>query len=118
MEFQWKKRAVYKKLKQGEATKEKISIARACRDVVRKAAAQLELKPVGDVKGNKKSFYRYVRDKGKTRENVGPLQHGTGDLVTKDMAEAEVFSAAFSSVFTARLLPSGIPGPQRPAGKA
>lgn len=56
MEFQWKKRAVYKKLKQGEATKEKISIARACRDVVRKAAAQLELKPVGDVKGNKKSF--------------------------------------------------------------
>lgn len=56
MEFQWKKRAVYKKLKQGEATKEKFSIVQACRDVVRKAAAQLELKPVRDVKGNKKSF--------------------------------------------------------------
>ena len=36
----------------------------------------------GDVKGYKKSFYRYVSGKRKTRENVGPLQKETGDLVT------------------------------------
>lgn len=53
MELQWRKSGVYKKLKQGKDTKEKLrNIAQACRDDVRKDAAQLELKPVSDVKGN------------------------------------------------------------------
>lgn len=37
-----------------------------------------------------KSFYRYVGDKRKTRENVGPLQKGTGALVTQNIKKAEV----------------------------
>ncbi|KAK4821892.1 hypothetical protein QYF61_004408 [Mycteria americana] len=55
-----------------------------------------------DVKGNKKSFYRYVGDKRKTRENVGPLQKETGDLVTQDMEQAEVLNDFFASVFTGK----------------
>jgi len=47
---------------------------------------------VRDVKGNKKSFYRYVSDKMKTNENVGHLQKETGDLVTRDTGKAEVLS--------------------------
>lgn len=35
--------------------------------------ALIEINLVRDVKGNKESFYWYVGDKRKTRENVGPL---------------------------------------------
>lgn len=33
----------------------------------------IEINLVRDVKGNKKSFYWYVGDKRKTKENRGPL---------------------------------------------
>ncbi|PKU28782.1 glycerol kinase [Limosa lapponica baueri] len=46
---------------------------RAARDQVKEAKAQTELNLARDIKDNKKNFYRYVRDKGKTREDVGPL---------------------------------------------
>lgn len=35
------------------------------------------------VKGNMKSFYRYVGDQRKTRENLGPLLHDSGSLRRK-----------------------------------
>ncbi|PKU41633.1 rna-directed dna polymerase from mobile element jockey-like protein [Limosa lapponica baueri] len=44
----------------------------------------------------------YVRDKGKTREDVGPLWKETGDLVTRDMEKAEVLNDFFALVFTSR----------------
>jgi len=65
-----------------------------------KALSELNLSR--DVKGNKTSFSRYVNDKRKTRENVGPLWKETGDLVTWDMEKGEVFYDFFASVFTGR----------------
>ncbi|GAB0207037.1 mitochondrial enolase superfamily member 1 [Grus japonensis] len=62
----------------------------------------IELNLARDVKGNKKSFYRYVSDKRKTRENVGPLRNIIGDLVTQDMEKAEVLDDFFASVFTSK----------------
>lgn len=53
-----------------------------CRDGVRKAKAHLELKLARDVKGNIKGFSRYVSSKMKTRENVGLLLNGAGNLMT------------------------------------
>ncbi|GAB0205963.1 mitochondrial enolase superfamily member 1 [Grus japonensis] len=38
------------------------------------------------------------------RENVGPLQNETGDLVTQDMEKAEVRNDFFASVFTGKCL--------------
>jgi len=38
---------------------------------------------------NKKSFCKYMGDKGKTRENVGPLLNKWGDLITQDMEKTE-----------------------------
>ncbi|GAB0183823.1 mitochondrial enolase superfamily member 1 [Grus japonensis] len=38
------------------------------------------------------------------RENVGPLQNETGDLVTQDMEKAEVLNDFFASVFTGKSL--------------
>ncbi|GAB0209965.1 mitochondrial enolase superfamily member 1 [Grus japonensis] len=79
-------------------------VGEAARDQVRKAKALTELNLARDVKNNKKSFYAYVSDKRKMRENVGPLRNETDDLVTQDMEKAEVLNAFFASVFTGKSL--------------
>ncbi|KAK4831130.1 hypothetical protein QYF61_015433 [Mycteria americana] len=55
-----------------------------------------------DVKGNKKDSFKYMSDKRKTRENVGPLLNEMGDLVTQDMEKAEELNAAFALVLTSQ----------------
>ncbi|XP_065539137.1 uncharacterized protein LOC136016210 [Lathamus discolor] len=55
-----------------------------------------------DDKGKKKSFDRYIGDKRKTRDNLGPLQKEMGDLVIQDMDKAEVCNSFFASVFTGK----------------
>ena len=97
------KKEAYRGWKQGQAAwEEDREIVRAARDQVRNAKALIELNLARDVKGNKKSFYSYVGDKRKTRENVGPLRKETGDLVTQDMEKAEVLNDFFASVFTGK----------------
>lgn len=62
-----------------------------------------------DVKGNKKNFYRYVSDKTKTRENVGPLCKEREDLGSLDMEKAETLNDFFlpgSSPTRAPAIPS------------
>jgi len=44
-----------------------------CRDAVRKAKSELELKLARDVKNYKKAFFRYINNKQKQKENIGPL---------------------------------------------
>ncbi|GAB0203579.1 mitochondrial enolase superfamily member 1 [Grus japonensis] len=76
--------------KQGQvAWEEYRETIRAARDQVRKAKALIEISLAREVKDNQKSFYRYVSDKRRMRENMGPLQNETGDLVTQDMEKAE-----------------------------
>ncbi|KFQ75960.1 hypothetical protein N337_07842, partial [Phoenicopterus ruber ruber] len=97
------KKGAYREWKQGwVAWEEYREIVRAAREQVRIAKALIELNLARDVKGNKKSFYRYVTDKRKTRENVGPFWKETGDLVTQDMEKAEVLNYFFASVFTGK----------------
>ncbi|GAB0203586.1 mitochondrial enolase superfamily member 1 [Grus japonensis] len=91
--------------KQGQvAWEEYRETVRAARDQVRKAKALIEISLAREVKDNKKSFYRYVSDKRRMRENMGPLRNETGDLVTQDMEKAEVLSDFFASVFTGKCL--------------
>ena len=71
-------------------------------DQGRKAKALIELNLARDVKGNKKSFYRYISDKRKASENMGPLWKETGDLLTQDMEKAEVLNDFLTSVFTGK----------------
>ncbi|GAB0177815.1 mitochondrial enolase superfamily member 1 [Grus japonensis] len=91
--------------KQGQvAWEEYRETVQAARDQVRKAKALIEISLARDVRDNKKSFYRYVSDKRRTRENVGPLRNEMGELVTQDMEKAEVLNDFFASVFTGKSL--------------
>jgi len=88
--------------KQGQvALEEYTEIAQAARNQVRKAKALIESNLARDFKGNKKSSYRYVSGKRMARENAGPLQKETGDLVI-DMEKAEVLYEFFASVFISK----------------
>jgi len=96
------KRKIYGMWKEGQATWEECrNVVRACRDAMRKAKAHLELKLARDIKDNKRSFFKYVGSKQRTRENVGPLLNEVGALVMKDAGKAEFLNAFFASVFTA-----------------
>ncbi|GAB0208460.1 mitochondrial enolase superfamily member 1 [Grus japonensis] len=97
------KKEAYRGWKQGRvAWEEYRETVRAARDQVRKTKALTELNLARDVKGNKKSFCRYVSDKKKTRKNAGPFQNETEDLVTQDMEKAGVLNDFFASVFTSK----------------
>ncbi|GAB0180169.1 mitochondrial enolase superfamily member 1 [Grus japonensis] len=99
------KKEAYRGWKQGQVVWEEYrETVRAAREQIRKAKALIEISLARDVKDNKKSFYRYVSDKRRTRENVGPLQNETGDLVTQDMEKAEVLNDFFASVFNGKCL--------------
>ncbi|CAM5084468.1 unnamed protein product [Eretmochelys imbricata] len=76
------------------------NIARACRSEIRRAKSHLELQLARDVKSNKKGFFRYVSNKKKVKESVGPLLNEGGNLVTEDVEKANVLNAFFASVFT------------------
>lgn len=53
-----------------------------CRDEVTKAKANVELNLAQAVKGNKKSFCKYINDKKKTGEVLCPVLNRSGELVT------------------------------------
>ncbi|KAK4812899.1 hypothetical protein QYF61_027293 [Mycteria americana] len=91
------KRSVSEMEKQRENYK---GIASVCRDAVRKAKAQLELKLARDVKNNKKGFFGYVNNKQKQKENIGPMLNRRGELVTNNAEKAEVLNTFFTSIFT------------------
>ncbi|CAM4533257.1 unnamed protein product [Lepidochelys olivacea] len=95
------KKEADKKWKIGQMTREKYkNIAQACRNEIRRAKSHLELQLARDVKSNKKGFFRYVNNKKKVKETVGPLLNEGGNLVTEDVEKANVLNAFFASVFT------------------
>ncbi|PKU30798.1 hypothetical protein llap_18899 [Limosa lapponica baueri] len=75
---------------------------RVARNQIRQAEAQIELNLARDIKDSKKTFYRYVRDKGKTKEDVGLLREETGYLVTQNTEKAELLNDFFASLFTGK----------------
>lgn len=84
----------------------------ACRDVLRKAKAYLELKLVREVKANMKCFSRFFSSKRKTRENMGLLLSGEIDLVTKDTEKDKAVRAFYILIFI------GKTRPPKPTGKS
>ena len=79
------KREVYRKWKQGcVGWEEYRAVVHVCRDRIRKAKAQMEVKLVMDVKENRKEFYRYIGRRRQAKESVHPLMKGNGELASSD----------------------------------
>ncbi|KAK4811103.1 hypothetical protein QYF61_016389 [Mycteria americana] len=75
------------------------------KDIISYILLKLELER--DMKGNKKSFYRYTDSKRKAKENRGSLLNGARDLVPKDTGMTDVL------IFTGKACPqaSQVPEP-------
>lgn len=52
---------------------------------------QMKLKLAGNVKNNRKGFYRYISQKKKSKETISPLTNEKGELATTDKT-AEILS--------------------------
>ena len=91
------KKEVHRRWEQGMATQEEYGDA--CKDLVRKAKAWLELELARNVKGNKKGFYKYSISKRKAKENMCPLLTGARNLIAKDIKKTKELSACLASVF-------------------
>ncbi|PKU38767.1 hypothetical protein llap_10927 [Limosa lapponica baueri] len=100
------KRKVYDLWKRGLVTYDQYpGVVKICGGKIRRAKAQAELNLATTVKDNKKSFFQYINQKRKARENVGPLMNEVGALVVEDTEKAELLNAFFASVFTAKAAP-------------
>jgi len=73
-----------------------------CREAIRGAKAQLELRLATAVRDNKNCFYKYINNKKRTKENLHPLLDTRGNIVNKAEEKAEVLNAFFASVFNSQ----------------
>ena len=100
----WKKKRVCVLWKKGQATwGDYKEVAKVCREEVRKAKAQLELRLATAVKENKKCFHKYINSKRRTKENFHPLLDAAGNVTTEDKEKAEVLNAFFTSAFNSQI---------------
>ena len=75
---------------------------RSCREEIRKAKAQLELRLATVLRDNKKYFYKHVNHKKRAKENLYPSLDARGNMANKDEEKAEVLNAFFASVFNSQ----------------
>ena len=63
-------------------------LVRSCREEIRKAKAQLELRLATVARDNKKCFYKYINNKKRANERFHPLLDVRGNIVNKDEEKA------------------------------
>ena len=78
-----KKKRVYVLWKKRQATRgDYKEVAKVCREEFWNAKAQLQLRLATAVKENKKSFYKYINGKRRTKDNFYPLIDAAGNVTT------------------------------------
>jgi len=98
-----KKRRVYHLWKRGQVTQEEYKgLVRSCREGIRMAKAQRELRLATVLRDNKKYFYKHVNHKKRAKENLYPSLDARGNMANKDEEKAEVLNAFFASVFNSQ----------------
>ena len=97
------KRRIYHLWKKGQVAREEYrDLVRSCREEIRKAKAQLELRVVTVVRDNKKYFYKYINNKKRPNEHLHPLLDAGGKIATRDEEKAKVLNAFLASVFNSQ----------------
>jgi len=98
-----KKRRVYHLWKKGQTTQEEYrALVRSCREEIRKAKTQLQVRLATVVRHNKKCFYKYINYKKRAKEGLHPLLDARKNIANKDEEKAEVLNAFFASVFNSQ----------------
>jgi len=88
------KRRVYhlERWKKGRVTEEHYrGLIRLCREEVRKAKAQIELRLATVVRHNKKSFYKYINNKKRPKESLHPLLDARGNIFNQWTSSIWIF---------------------------
>ena len=86
-----KKGRVYHFWKKGHAVHEEYrDLIRSCREKIRKAKAQLELRLTTVVKDNRKCLYKYFNNKKRAKENFQPVLEVGVNIAKTDEEKAEV----------------------------
>jgi len=71
--------------RRGQATQEDYEdVMRLCREKIRRAKAQIELRLAAAVRDNKKCSCKYISNKRRAQENIHPSLDAGGNIVTKD----------------------------------
>ena len=55
---------------------------------------------IENIKTDSKNFYSYARKFSKSREEIGPLQDGNGNIITEAEAMANILANQYNSVFS------------------
>ena len=66
----------------------------------KEAIQKYEMKLAENIKNDSKSFYKYVRNRQKKKDIVGPLTNDEGDIIMDDKETAEELNKYFGSVFS------------------
>ncbi|NXG02903.1 RTXE polymerase, partial [Sakesphorus luctuosus] len=69
---------------------------------IRERKVQFKVNLANSVRDNKKSFYKYINNKMRDKENLHSLLDLEGNIVKKDEEKAEVLDTYFASVFTSK----------------
>ena len=93
---------VYDHWKKGQPTQDYEDAVRLCREKIRRTKAKLELNLAAAIKDNKNSFYKYIKNRRRGKENQHPLLVGGGSVATKDEEKAEVLNAFSASGFNSK----------------
>jgi len=83
-----------------------------CREEIRNAKAQPELRLATVVRDNKKCFYKYIHKKKRAKENLHPLLDARGNIVNKDEKKLRYLMLSSPQSLTFRLVIRRIVSPQ------
>jgi len=94
-----RKHKIYKKYK-STSHPAYVKASRAAQTEMRRAKRSFEKKLAKNIDSDRKSFYAYVRNRSRSKPQVGPLVNECSEVTSQPPDMAEMFNQFFASVFT------------------
>jgi len=84
----------------------------SCREEIRKAKAQLELRLATLVRDNKECFYKYINNKKRAKESLHPLLDARGNIAKRMRKRLRYFMPSLPQSLIVRLVIPRVVSPQ------